>query len=371
MQAIFGYSAHKDTEKAFSECCRGIPEGTPSCVFLWLNPGYDLDFLAESIRAKGWSKVLAATTGGILDQGRYRTRGMSLTALYSNELEVETWLVDDLQQPEESLQTISRRVERRYQNKPFGREMFATLLVDGLASREEEITNQLYPLLGQVPLIGGSAGDGLNFQKTFVYFDGQFRRNSAVVALFETSTPFRIFKFQHHQPTSSKLVVTGTVSGERVVTGLNGRSAGVALSQVTGIPLDELSPEALSANSLALKIGDELYVRAVHTLDADHSLKTFCAMEQGSVLTLVRSHQPAETLAQQFDQLESDLGSLSFVLSFDCILRRLEFERRGCVSEIEQQLQRVPTTGFCTYGEQYNALHVNQTMVGVAFANAN
>ncbi len=29
------------------------------------------------------------------------------------------------------------------------------------------------------------------------------------------------------------------------------------------------------------------------------------------------------------------------------------------------------TTGFCTYGEQYRGLHMNQTFVGVAFGSSN
>ena len=29
------------------------------------------------------------------------------------------------------------------------------------------------------------------------------------------------------------------------------------------------------------------------------------------------------------------------------------------------------TTGFCTYGEQYRGLHMNQTFVGIAFGASN
>ena len=34
--------------------------------------------------------------------------------------------------------------------------------------------------------------------------------------------------------------------------------------------------------------------------------------------------------------------------------------------EVGRFLARHRVVGFCTYGEQYNAMHVNQTLVGVA-----
>ncbi len=46
-------------------------------------------------------------------------------------------------------------------------------------------------------LFGGSAGDDMKFAKTYVYSDGHFHSDSAVLILISTSLPFRIFKTQH------------------------------------------------------------------------------------------------------------------------------------------------------------------------------
>jgi hypothetical protein len=51
----------------------------------------------------------------------------------------------------------------------------AIFLVDGLSHREEMLTLTLQDALGDVPLIGGSSGDGLAFHETFVFYDGRFR----------------------------------------------------------------------------------------------------------------------------------------------------------------------------------------------------
>jgi len=52
--------------------------------------------------------------------------------------------------------------------------MFGLLLVDGLSMLEEQVIASLYNQLGNVPLVGGSAGDDLQFRKSQVYWDGQF-----------------------------------------------------------------------------------------------------------------------------------------------------------------------------------------------------
>ena len=44
----------------------------------------------------------------------------------------------------------------------------AMLMVDGLSRQEDAIVASLAPALGAIPLIGGSAGDGLDFGRTFV-----------------------------------------------------------------------------------------------------------------------------------------------------------------------------------------------------------
>lgn len=55
------------------------------------------------------------------------------------------------------------------------------------------------------------------------------------------------------------------------------------------------------------------------------------------------------------------------ILVFDCILRRLELEQDGLADQAGGILARHNAIGFSTYGEQFDALHVNQTMVGIAF----
>ena len=46
---------------------------------------------------------------------------------------------------------------------------FGFLLIDGLAKQEEAFVSALYRNLGDIQLFGGSAADGLNFQKNICF----------------------------------------------------------------------------------------------------------------------------------------------------------------------------------------------------------
>ncbi len=48
------------------------------------------------------------------------------------------------------------------------------------------------------------------------------------------------------------------------------------------------------------------------------------------------------------------------------MLRLLEIEQKGIKAKIGQIMTDNNVIGFSTYGEQFNAMHVNQTFTGVA-----
>jgi hypothetical protein len=50
-------------------------------------------------------------------------------------------------------------------------------------------------------------------------------------------------------------------------------------------------------------------------------------------------------------------------------LRRLETEREGIKDQIGAIFAANNVIGFATYGEQFNAMHVNQTFTGIAIGH--
>jgi hypothetical protein len=83
------------------------------------------------------------------------------------------------------------------------------------------------------------------------------------------------------------------------------------------------------------------------------------------VLTLAEPRDLAVHLEATLAGL-SDEGEPMAILACDCILRRMEAMEKQSYGAVSQVLRAHRVTGFSTYGEQWNSMHVNQTMTGVA-----
>src|SRR3954471_3384223 len=116
---------------------------------------------------------------------------------------------------------------------------FAMCLIDGMSFAEERITAALHWALGDIPLIGGSAGDDLRFERTALISEGGVSNGSAVILLVSTALPFSIFKTDNFIPTEAKLVVTASDPDRRVVSELNGSPAAGEYAAAVGKNIEE------------------------------------------------------------------------------------------------------------------------------------
>ena len=122
--------------------------------------------------------------------------------------------------------------------------------MDGLFGHEEQLAHALQDGLGEIPLVGGSAGDSMSFASTYVYHDGAFVSGAAVLVLVSTPLPFMEFKTQHFEPTDERLVVTEADPAARVVSEINGLPAAAAsICATSGRPT--LPPPRWSSSSTA------------------------------------------------------------------------------------------------------------------------
>jgi hypothetical protein len=248
--------------------------------------------------------------------------------------------------------------------------VFALVLADGLSNREEALTAALHWSLDDIELIGGSAGDGLAFQHTALIHRGRLIRRGAILFVIETASPFRVFKTQNFEPTPIKLVVTAADSENRIVYELNAEPAAREYAAAIGLLPDDLGPFSFASYPLVVKVGGDYYCRSIRNMNPDGSLSFFCAIDEGLVFTVARPRDMLRSTQETFEEIEGSLGGTDFVLGFDCILRRLDAESRQVRHKVEGLYQRYGVAGFHTYGEQFNAMHLNQTLTGIAFATS-
>lgn len=345
--------------------------GAQADLFLvFVAEGYDLRKMAAALRAWAGPRVIACTSAGGIGPRGFEREGLVAVAVSGPDLRVATVPITPLSDLDAAWSRAAgplRAVVEPVSADAADPSAFAILLVDGLSLREEAVAAQVLARLEGIPLVGGSAGDDLRFARAAVLVDGEFVADAATVTVVTTSAPFRRFRLQHHDAGETALVVTGATPAQRLVHTLNGRRAAFEYADVVGVTVDQLTPRVFSAHPLVLRAGGGNWVRSISGVEPDDSLRFFCAADPGSVLRLGRSWPPVATLEATFDELTRDLGEVSGMLIFDCILRRLEYEQRGVEGEVGRILARYRASGFSTYGEQYDGVHVNQTMVGIAF----
>jgi hypothetical protein len=115
------------------------------------------------------------------------------------------------------------------------------------------------------------------------------------------------------------------------------------------------------AHPVVVRIGGRHHVRSIRAV-AGEDLVSYSAIDKGLVLTLARPQDMAAQLAGEL----AALGDPAGIIACDCILRRMEAEETQQIGAVSAILSRYRVAGFSTYGEQLNAMHVNQTMTGVA-----
>jgi hypothetical protein len=287
----------------------------------------------------------------------------------SDELMIRPFLVQPLSDHHRSAAVVAEQVRELRAHNSRERRAFGLVLVDGLSLMEEHFISTLYRALGDVPIVGGSAGDDLSFERTHVYFDGRFLSDAAVFALFETSLPFAPFKFHHFVPTDRKLVITEADPARRIVYEIDGMPAAQAYAKLVGVSPAALDSGVCARSPLMLKLNGDYFVRSIQRRNPDDSLTLFCAIEAGVVLTLGRSADALISAERAFDAIAARVPNPQAIIGCDCVLRRLELEADGVASQLGDFFAARGVTGFSTYGEQFNAMHVNQTFSGVALGS--
>lgn len=370
-----GSSRSLDPTVAVRELGEALSDPEASLIVFYCSPLYDLDALARELESRfGGVPVVGCTTAGEITPIGYLQGSITAVSIGGPGLRAACGRIDSLSDFKlargEALGESLLAKLSRMGSAPTGKSAFGFLLVDGLSMQEEALVSSLYRSLRDIQLFGGSAGDGTRFGRTHVYHEGAFHTDSAVFTLVQTDYPFRVFKTQHFVSGAEKMVVTEANPSERVVTEINGEPAGREYARMVGLEVDKLTPMIFSAHPVVVTIGGETYVRSIQKVNEDESLTFFCAIEKGIVLTVARGVDLVENLEQAFQTVRDQIGPPQLTLGCDCILRNLEADQRGLLDRIGAIMRANNVIGFASYGEQFNAMHVNQTFTGVAIGGS-
>lgn len=368
-------SCATDAREAAREFHAAVTQPEMALVIFFCSSAYDLDTLAAELkRLFADVQVVGCTTAGEIGPLGYREESITGASFPASSFAAATAFIDQLHDFRMSTATslIQGLLQRLESRAPQANavDSFAFLMIDGLAEREEPVSRALQNALGKLPLIGGSAGDGVKFRSTHVYFDGVFRAGGAVVVLVTTVLPFRIFKTQHFVATERRVVVTKADPEHRLVQEIDGRPAADTYAELVGVDVANLDPMRFAASPVVVVIDGTNYVRSIQKANPDGSLKFFCAIDEGMVLRVADGVDLVENLEHAFAGIQAAIGQPQLVIACDCILRKLEINQHGLLDRVSAVFCDNHTIGFNSYGEQYRGVHVNQTLTGIAIGVA-
>ena len=372
-----GFSHDIDPRRAAVELHDAIAQADMAFVLVFCSPQYDLPLLGEALAdVFGDTLVIGCTTAGEITPAGYMTGSITGVSFPRSDFTAVAERIDDLESFEIShAQALVRSLtakrdaaspEHSPEHRDTASGSFALLLIDGLSIREEPVVSSLYSALGDIPLFGGSAGDDLKFEQTWVLHDGRFHTDAAVLVLVDTVRRFSVFRTEHFVSSDQKMVVTEADPARRIVTEINAEPAGREYARMVGLEGEPLTSMIFAAYPVVVRVGGEYHVRSIQKVNDDESLTFFCAIDEGIVLTVAEGVDLVQNLENLFARLRDDVGEPELILGCDCILRSLEMEQKQIKHLVSKVLARNNVIGFCTYGEQFNAMHVNQTFTGVA-----
>lgn len=367
-------SCAEDPREAVEELYAGVAQPDMTLVIFFCSSEYDREVLAAEMgRLFAGVQVVGCTTAGEIGPTGCRDHSIAGVSFSADACTAVTGRIDRLRQFEiADGQALAQDLLHRLEGKAprtDRQKSFAFLLVDGLSMREELLAHALQVVLEEIPLVGGSAGDGLSFGSAYVYSDGRFTSDSAVLVLATTTLPFKTFKTQHFVPTDERLVVTEADPSQRIVREINGVPAAEEYARVLGVPASDLDPHNFAKMPVVVLIDGANYVRSIWKVNPDGSLTLACAIEAGVVLRVAHGVDLVANLEKALSQVRAEIGPPQLVLVCDCLYRKLEIVQSGLEDRVSDIFRRNNAVGFNTYGEQFCGVHINQTLTGIALGS--
>ncbi|MCE1237138.1 MAG: methyl-accepting chemotaxis protein [Hyphomicrobiales bacterium] len=252
------------------------------------------------------------------------------------------------------------------------RDVFALTFVDGLSASENYFMEAVYRA-GRFPclFIGGSAGGKFDFRDTWIWDGGRVLRDHALVTFVHVAKgrAYGVFKSQNFRRTGTSFIVADADPDRRTVAGVIDRATGdvvpfgPAIAAARGCRPDGVGA-SLAGHTFGIEIDGELFVRSVSGIDVEKgTVSYFCDVNSGDELFLLEATDFADQTRRDLAAFLGNKGRPLGAILSDCILRRLNNDRRLGESTA---LWSMPAAGFSTFGELFG-INVNETLSAIVF----
>jgi hypothetical protein len=368
MNVITAFSTKNTIEEITQDIKQQIGDFDTKMLLFFASSKFDPSLTAKEMHNTFENaSVFGCTTAGEITTGQMLKNSVAVMAFNSEIIgDVKIEVLENLDEYPSNINKAFGGFEKHFgqpvQEMDF-QEYVGIILIDGLSGTEEKIMDKIGDLTNVV-FVGGSAGDDLKFENTYVYANGKAYTNAALLTLMKPSVNFSFIKTESFCPLSNTLIATKVNEAERTVVEFNNKPAVQAYAEALNVPVEEASNRFMH-NPIGLMMDEiEPYVRSPQQIKGDN-LVFYCNILEGMELSLLESGNIIADTKKAIED-KQEMGSISALINFHCILRTLELEQKGLMTEYGKIFSDIPTIGFSTYGEEYIG-HINQTSTMLAF----
>lgn len=376
MKQEIAWTGSSNLEVAVTELFNQLHEkpSQVNLVMFFASVIYDFKELSEKIKEHfPASEVVGCSTSGEISENGFTKRGIVLTTMSCNQTKVKGVLVRagakfpmiEKENILSAMEECSILTGKEISHK----DSFAITFINGLCNAEECILSLLYAVVGdpRFQVLGGSAGDDLKFQTTYVSLNGETITDGGVIVFVKTSKKFTIQKENIFKPSGRKVVLTGVDTASRKLVSINHRPAASEYASVVGISEARIGDASLM-NPLGRMFGDNIFISSIAGVNPDHTLNMYCRVMPNTKVDIMQIGDVKSIMDATCDTIQSLIPKTGFVFLVNCILRTLAFENNDqgayLVNLYQQRFNKV--AGFSSYGEQIGKVNSNQTLVVLA-----
>ena len=363
------YSTHTNPGKAVQDLESQLADFDTNLILFFASSAYDPATIStEMHQTFGQADTLGCTTSGEIVSGKMLDQSivaMAFSPSVTSDFKAE--VVTNLRTNEHAVEKAFTSFERHF-GSPMRTldpaQYVGIVLIDGLSGCEE-IINEKIGDATNVSFVGGSAGDDMQFQATYVYANGKAYEEAALLLLLKPTVPFSILKTQSFVESGKVLTVTQTNEYNREVLSFNGKPAATAYAEALEVTEDTLADHVFK-NPLGLVLAEnEPFVRSPRVIE-DNRMLFYCTVKEGMDLSLLHSTDIIRDTKAAVAQKCREMSHVSGIINFNCILRTLDLKGQNRTQEYADLFADITTVGFSTYGESYIG-HINQTATMLFF----
>ncbi|MDK2878996.1 MAG: hypothetical protein PWR06_1712 [Thermoanaerobacteraceae bacterium] len=374
-----GYAKFEKEEKTVASVIEQIKQENTRLVVFFCSSHFDQEKIARAFQDESRdpcfdsATFVGCTTDVAITSRGFQSNSLAAMSINSDSIKVGIGLGKNIDKdPISAARTAVTEAARQLNTAPdrLDDKFVGIVLIDGTCEVEEFVMMGIAKTARRLKTVGGSAGDDYSFNKVFLHLNFETFKNALIFILIRTDAPFATICTNNYLPTSKQLRVTKADPEKRVVYEFNGRPAVSEYCRAIGSKTKDINPETFVAHPLGIKIGDNYYLRSPLRAENDGGLKFFSRITENSSLTVMDPGNLIAETGKAVDTARNKLGKINAMIVFNCCLRYIESEVQRSTLEISKILSAAPVCGFNTYGEQYEGLHINQTLTMLVFGEA-